>query len=73
MKTIAFVTCKALVPEREWDHDDLVDNPVGSYTFHVEGANREALTEAALDQFHSTVPIAMLENFDINVKLAGEV
>lgn len=67
----ATVTVRALVPYEDWDSDDQQGNPPGQYTFQVVAAGDAAAREAVLDQFHKTVPISMLEDFDIEVEIAG--
>jgi hypothetical protein len=63
------VRCHTDVPREEWDHDDQQDNPVGSYNFTPRAKDEDAAREAALDQFHSTVPIANLETFQVDVEV----
>jgi hypothetical protein len=44
------------------DVDDMQDNPSGSYEIEARSA------DAALDEFHATVPIGCLEDFEIIVE-----
>ena len=66
MKYRVQVTVKPIVQWEERDFDDQADDPVDEYSYDVDAANPEAASEAALDIFHSTVPIACLEHFDID-------
>ena len=50
-----------LVPDKELDADDLKYEPSG---IHIIKANNE---EDALDTFHETVPISVLEHFSVEV------
>lgn len=63
------VRCHTDVPRDDWDHADQLDNPVGSYNFTPRAKNEDAAREAALDQFHSTVPIFGLEMFQVDVEV----
>ena len=51
-----------LVPDSLLDIDDLEENPSGQHTFI--GTSEED----ALDSFHSTIPISVLEYFDIDIE-----
>ena len=53
------ITVTAKLPREQWDPDDQADDPTGT---HEIGAPDK---EAALDKFHSTVPIACLDDFEI--------
>jgi hypothetical protein len=63
------VRCHTDVPRDQWDADDQADNPVGSYNFTPRAPDEKAAREAALDQFHSTVPISDLEMFQVDVEV----
>lgn len=63
------VRCRALVPFAEQDFDDQQDKPEGTYTFKVDAVDREQAADQALDQFHSTVPIACLDDFEITTEV----
>lgn len=63
------VICTSDVPQNQWDSDDVADNPTGRYTFKPQAPNEEEAREKALDEFHSTVPIACLENFQIEANV----
>lgn len=63
------VRCRALVPVAEQDFDDQQDKPEGTYTFMVDAVDREQASELALDQFHRTVPIACLEDFEVTTEV----
>lgn len=52
---------RVLVSGTPTDHDDLDTDPRGVHNFE---ANNE---EEALDEFHATVPIACLDDFEIEV------
>lgn len=66
----------ALVEPDQMDSDDIGDNGDclvdGAYRLRLEGAllERDDPTEAALDVFHSIVPIAALDDFDIITRKA---
>lgn len=53
------IMVRQLVPDEELDHDDRADSPVGEYEYVAESEDE------ALDDFHSEVPIACLEDFEI--------
>ena len=56
------ITIKQLASDSDLDHDDLIDNPSGTVYL-------EAVTEnAALDEFHETIPISCLDHFEITIK-----
>lgn len=61
------VRCHTDVPREAWDPDDQETNPVGTYTFMPRAKNEDAAREAALDEFHRTVPIHNLETFEVEV------
>jgi hypothetical protein len=57
------ITVTQLVPDEELRHADREDNPAGTYSF---GGSSEA---DALDQFHSRVPIACVDDFEVSAEL----
>lgn len=63
------VTCRTDVPKEQWDSEDQATNPVGIYTFWPQANSAAVAKEAALDQFHQTVPIALLETFEITAEI----
>lgn len=67
------VMCATEVPREEWDHDDRRGNPVGEYTFTPRAKNEAEARESALDDFHSTVPIANLETFVVEARVLPRV
>lgn len=62
MKKRFKVTVKQIAPDEALDHDDREENPSGEH--FVE----EVSEDAALDEFHATVPIACLDDFDISIE-----
>ena len=42
--------------------DDRINNPAGEYPWNAENS------EIALDQFHHTIPIGCLDDFEIDIK-----
>lgn len=54
------------VGNHELDPDDRIDNPSGVHHFYSDSE------EHALDDFHSTIPIACLEDFDIDCMEVAE-
>lgn len=69
VKFAAHIEVKALVSRRQLDSDDRDVDELYTVTFNAEATTpREAMEELALDQFHSTVPIHTLEDFEITVK-----
>jgi hypothetical protein len=53
------ITVRALVPFEDRDPDDQQDDPTGEHS-----------REEALDLFHGTVPIAVLDHFEITCEEA---
>jgi hypothetical protein len=53
------IVVKQLVPDQELDHDDREEDVPGKYYFD---GNTE---DEALDKFHAEVPIACLDDFEI--------
>jgi hypothetical protein len=64
---IVHVTSK--VPFEERDFDDQQNDPTGDHEFEILAKGHEEAHEKALDVFHNNVPIAMLEDFDIDVEI----
>jgi hypothetical protein len=58
------ITVRALVPFEDRDPDDQQDDPTGEHL--IEADSREE----ALDLFHGTVPIAVLDHFEITCEEA---
>lgn len=56
------ITVTQLVPDSELDHDDKEENPAG------EHIRRSATQDEAMDDFHNSVPIACLDDFDITIE-----
>lgn len=50
------------VKDSELHHEDKLTNPAGVYEIK---ANTES---QALDEFHATIPISCLENFEIEIE-----
>lgn len=70
------VSVEALREDADLDWDDRNDSPVGDHQFFIDSDHpNEAVAEAvaierALDQFHASVPIALLEDFEIDAHLS---
>lgn len=62
---VVTVTRAEGVKDEDLDPDDREQHPEGTYTYPIEAVNLRAAKEQALDAFHSSVPIALLENYDI--------
>ena len=45
--------------------DDRLENPVGSYTYTVMASTEREAIRTALDEFHSSVSIGCLDDFEI--------
>jgi hypothetical protein len=45
--------------------DDLIDNPAGEYPWDAENS------EMALDEFHRTIPIGCLDDFEVDIQELG--
>lgn len=54
-----------LVSDEELDEEDAEDNPAGDHEYTVMARNEDEASELALDQFHGEIPIAVLDDFDI--------
>ena len=57
------VTREAGVTDDDLDDDDREQQPEGEYTFNPLATSLRAAKEKALDDFHKTVPIGVLENY----------
>lgn len=44
-------------------------NPCGSYKYMLEAQDEDSAKERALDSFHNTIPIKVLEDFDITATI----
>lgn len=64
------VRCTAM-PVAAQGFDDQRDKPEGTYRFTVQAVDREQAEELALDEFHATVPIANLEDFEVVAEALG--
>ena len=64
---ITILTCTTVVPAHHLDEDDRYQQPQGTYTATVKCANGHDAREAAINRFHNTIPISMLENYSIDV------
>lgn len=58
---------KAIVSDDERSCDDKETPPDGTYFYDIEHDDQDAAHELAKDIFHSTIPIAVLDDFDIEV------
>jgi len=58
------ITVKQVTADKDLDWDDHLDNPTGEHFFEA-GSKDEAL-----DEFHSTVPIACLDDFEIHAEVS---
>lgn len=61
MKTYK-ITVKQIVPEEELAREDRDENPTGEYEHRAENEDE------ALDEFHAEIPIACLDDFDIEIE-----
>lgn len=60
------IFARQLVPYEELDGDDKDENIVGGHHFYdIEAYSEEEAEKIALDEFHETVPIANLDNYEI--------
>ena len=55
------ITVKQIVEHLE-DPNDRNENPAGEYTWYAKNS------DIALDEFHATVPIGCLDDFDIYIE-----
>jgi hypothetical protein len=58
------ITVKALTDDLH--PDDEQDNPEGEHHYKVEADDRSDAVELALDRFHDSVPIKVLDDFEID-------
>lgn len=56
------ITVKQIAPNAKLHYEDKRSNPKGIY--HIRAGNEEE----ALDEFHETVPIACLDDFEITLE-----
>jgi hypothetical protein len=71
--TKMIVEATRLVPISALDHDDKQDGRdlvQGTYVVEVDEGSHDSQVEAALDIFHSSVPVACLEHYDFDVRKA---
>lgn len=59
------VTVDQIVDDADLDYDDAQDNPSGTYYCEVTAEDNSRVETVALDEFHSRVPITVLEHFNI--------
>ncbi len=52
-------------------YDDMQDDPTGEYEFAIQADNDDDARDGALEEFHSSVPIRILEHFDIIPIITG--
>ena len=70
------VTVEALKEDADLNCNDREDSPVGDHQFfidsdhEVEAVAQAVAIERALDQFHASVPIKVLEDFEIDAQLS---
>lgn len=71
-KTRSFsVTVKvALVPGATADDAEIAASDIGEHVLDVQASNRREASEAALDEFHSSVPIGVLDNVKITTRVS---
>lgn len=66
MSTIKFKVTVTAVPNTGELHPvDAEEGPSGEYVYVVEAGCMEDAQELGLDRFHSSVPIKVLEDYDI--------
>ena len=61
------IVVKPIVPEADRSFYDKEEPPDGTYFYDIEHDDPDTAHELAKDIFHSTVPIEVLDNFDIEV------
>lgn len=66
------VTIDPVVPVEELHQLDADEVKVGSTIYRVEAENEEEAKEAALDEYHFSNPIKVLDDFDITVDVELE-
>lgn len=64
-KVTVAVEVKQLVPDTDLDQDDRHEAIKGVRYYTVKGNPPNSPEEAALDEFHATIPIACLDDFSI--------
>ena len=67
MEYAGYVEVIQLVKDDELDGEDRQSNPTGYYEYEICADNDDAAVEATKDEFHSLVPIHVLDDFDIKV------
>lgn len=67
MKTYNVVIEVKQIAKKLSDHEDRLQNPKGTYAGIVKAKNKKDAKEMALDEFHETIPIGCLDDFDINI------
>ena len=63
------VGCDAVVPMEERHPIDQDEDPTGEQVYTIRAASPEEAAERALDEFHSTVPIKVLDDFEITTEV----
>lgn len=67
------VICNQLVPSKDLSHDDREENPSGTHPWRSFWAyTPEHAIKLALDDFHAEVPIACLDDFNIDCEVKRE-
>lgn len=54
------------VEVRDLHYDDMQDDPTGEHEYSIRADNEDDAEDAALYEFHSEIPIRILEHFDID-------
>lgn len=62
------VTCSQLVETGSLSRDDRDENPAGYYSYTAFARNPSAAEAKGLDQFHRSVPISNLEDFEVSAR-----
>ena len=52
-------------------YDDMQDDPTGEHEFSIRADNDDDARDGALDEFHVSVPIRILEDFEIDAIITG--
>ena len=63
------VIVRQMVGDLDLDVDDLEQNPRGNWHSRVKAQTMGEAGKLALDKFHESVPISVLDDFDIRVKV----
>lgn len=63
------VSVKQIVPDSELDRKDVDEPIVGKHAFEIHASTHAEAQRDGLDQFHWTVPIACLENYEITAEV----